>query len=150
MPEIAPIRDAMTGHLLPGAKLSGGGNPIAKLQYQNRKRFLDAVTPEELDKARAGLVADMFDLDPSVRRAARAQYYEWVHGKSAVPIELSKADDGSSGSGADHTLARVLAHLEKYPHIQSEVADVLLNGVQVVKAELIAVSTEVVSNGLGD
>ena len=34
-----------------GNKLATG-NPIAALHYANRKRFLDAVTPDELDKAR--------------------------------------------------------------------------------------------------
>jgi hypothetical protein len=150
MPEITPVRDPVTGHLLPGARLSGGGNPLAKLQYENRKRFLDGVTPEELDKARAGLVADMFDPSARVRAVARGQYYEWVHGKSTLPVEISKADDARSGSAADDTLARVLAVLEKHPAIKSEVADALLGDMRAIEVDSTVVSTEVVSNGLGD
>ena len=59
--DVAPIRDPQTGRLNPGAKLAGGGNPIARLQYQHRRRFLDAVTEAELDKAREQLIEDMYD-----------------------------------------------------------------------------------------
>ncbi len=52
-----PTGDPMTGHLLPGAKLPGAGNPLAKAHYQYRKAFIDACTPEEWDEARAKLVA---------------------------------------------------------------------------------------------
>jgi hypothetical protein len=85
----APIRDPMTGKLFPGARLEGGGNPIAKLRYQYSKRFLDAVTPEEFDKARARLITDMDDPSPRVRQAARAEYFDRVLGKTSQPISVT-------------------------------------------------------------
>ena len=70
-PRSRRLRDPMTGRLYPGAGLPGAGNPIAKMQYRHRQRFLAAVTDDELDKARAQLVADMFDGNAKVRQAAR-------------------------------------------------------------------------------
>ena len=54
MPEPTPeetpaVRDPMSGRLLPGARLPGGGNPINKIRARYNQRFMDAVSDEEFD-----------------------------------------------------------------------------------------------------
>jgi hypothetical protein len=150
--EVAPVRDPMTGRLYPGAKLGGGGNPIAKMQYQHRRRFLDAVTPEELDKARAQLVADMFDESAKVRQAARAQYFDMVYGKATQTHEISRADDGSSSRSAmEDKMGRILDALADNPAARAKVADILLSGgEQPLEVIATVVTTEIVAEILPD
>ena len=123
MGEINPVRDPVTGQLYPGARLPGGGNPLAKEHYKYRRAFIDAATPEEFAKARANVVERMLEGSD----AATKVYFEFMCGKSALPVEISRGDDDRAGAAADATLARVLAVLERHPAIRSEVADVLLD-----------------------
>jgi hypothetical protein len=147
MSEIATVRDPITGHLLPGAKLPGGGNPIAKLQYQNRMRFLSAVTPEELDKAREQLVTDMYDVSPKVRQAARAQFYDIVYGKGTQTHEITRGDDSSSRSEVESKMGRILDALQDQPEARERVAGILLGGGQLPDVIATVVTTEGVADG---
>ncbi len=146
MAEMAPVRDAQTGKLFPGARLPGGGNPLAKAHYAYRKAFIDAATPEEWDAARAKLVEDVLSDNPRIRAAARPMYYELMCGKSAIPVDLGRSDDNTSRNAAEATLGRVLAVLENHPDIKSEVSDALLADLPPIDT----IATEVPSNGQSD
>lgn len=150
--DASPVRDPMTGRLLPGARLPNGGNPIARLQYAHRKRFLDAVTSEELDKARDGLLSDLFDDNAKVRQAARAQYFDMVYGKATQVHEIGRADEAPGRSDVEDKLGRVLDALTDHPEVRSKVADILLGGAGEPSLEVIAtiVTTEVTTNGQGN
>ena len=153
--EVAPVRDPMTGRLYPGARLPGAGNPIAKMQYRHRQRFLAAVTDDELDKARAQLVADMFDGNAKVRQAARAQYFDLTYGKATQVHEISRADDNSSRSVMEDKMNRILEAVKDHPTIAGTIADILLDGpeqpIEVVATVITTtLEAETPSNGIHD
>ncbi len=146
MADTPKVRDPMTGRLLPGARLSGAGNPLARAHYEYRKRFIDAATDDEWNQARAKLVEDVLSPDPKIRAMARPMYFELMCGRNALQVEFTRGDDVSTQSEAEATLARVLRVLEGHPGLKSEVADALLDDMP----QLEATTTEVLGNGHGN
>ncbi len=121
-----PVRDER-GYFKAGNTLAKGfGNPIAKKQYELRKKWLELTTEEEFLEFRKTVVEGMLDRDQTCLR----MYAEIAMGKTALPIELSRADDASTKIEVEDTMRLVLAALERFPDAKSEVADALLRATQ--------------------
>ena len=113
-------RDA-NGKLLPGAKLVGGGNPEARAQYEARQLWRNAASEEEQLAVRAQLVERCM----AGNMGAIRLYVDIMHGKQAIPIELSGPDGESIKTEAADTLAVVLGALQAFPEARIKVAAAL-------------------------
>jgi hypothetical protein len=139
VPDVQELRDRNpnrepNGWLKPGNATSrgnSGGNPEAKAQYAARMLWRGAATEEEQLKVRGQLVERCM----AGNMAAIRLYVDIMHGKQAIPIELSGPDGESIRTEQASTLAVVLGALQAFPEAKIKVA-AALSGRSAVQMEV--------------
>jgi hypothetical protein len=120
MAETTPIRDPMTGRLLPGAKLAGGGNPNAKRMHELRKQILATTTEEQVKNVMDALYKQAVEGDVP----ACTTWLKYTVGPPPQAIEISTGDDSVKVDMQGLT-AVILGALSDLPEARVKVAAAL-------------------------